>query len=352
MTKIWCEINKRNLEENILTIKKHIGDKKIISVLKANAYGLGAREVSSIIDKHTDMYAVSNTQEYESLNTSKDVLIMSPLCSIEDFDFAKNKSNLILSIDNENILKELDKNSKYRVHICVDTTNHRVGVSLGKLKSLIECIETKYKNIKIEGVYTHFHNCSNIEETKEQIISFKNTVTLLQKNDYIIHCIASSVACNKTLLEMCSFTNACRVGNMLYGFAGNKIGTKKVHNFYAKIIQKHEVKKGELIGFGASYEKAIDNMTVGIIEAGNFYGLGSVRESIENPLKAAAKSLKYNIKGISYVKTKEDKKEVNIIGFVNMNSLLIDITKTPYENIVELSMSPILADSSICKVYI
>lgn len=352
MTKIWCEINKKNLEDNILTIKKHIGDKKIISVLKANAYGLGISEVSSIIDKHTDMYAVSNTQEYKALNTNKDVLIMSPLCSVEDFIFAKDKTNLILSIDNENILRELDKNTKYRVHICVDTTNHRVGVSLGKLKGLIECIESKYKNIKIEGIYTHFHNCSNIEETKEQIISFKNTITLLQKNNYIIHCITSSVACNQTLLDMCSFTNASRIGNMLYGFAGNKIGTKKVHNFYAKILQKHEVKKGELIGFGASYEKADRNMIVGIIEAGNFYGLGSVREYIENPIITAAKSLKHNIKGISYVKTKEHKKEVKIIGFVNMNSLILDITKTPDESIVELSMSPILADSSIHKICI
>lgn len=352
MTKIWCEINKKNLEENILTIKKHIGDKKIISVLKANAYGLGVREISGIIDKHTDMYAVSNIQEYESLNTNKDVLIMSPLCSVEDFSFAKNKSNLILSIDNENILRELDTNTKYRVHICVDTTNHRVGVSLGRLKGLIECIETKYKNIKVEGVYTHFHNCSNVEETKEQIISFKNTVKLLQKNDYIVHCIASSIACNQSLLEMCSFTNACRIGNMLYGFAGNKIGTKKVHNFYAKILQKHEVKKGELIGFGASYEKAVEDMVVGVVEAGNFYGLGNVRESIENPLKAAAKSLKYNFKGIPYINTKEDKRNIKIIGFINMNSIIIDITNEPDVNIVELSMSPILADSSICKVYI
>lgn len=349
MRKIWCEINKKNLEDNILTIKKHIGNKKIISVLKANAYGLGVSEVSSVIDKHTDMYAVSNIQEYKDLKTNKDVLIMSPLCSADDFAFATDKPNLILSIDNENILKEINKNSKYRVHICVDTTNHRVGVSLGKLKGLIECIETKYKNIKIEGIYTHYHNCSNIEETKEQIISFKNTVTLLQKKDYIIHCIASSIACNQTLLEMCSFTNACRIGNMIYGFAGNKIGIKKVYSFYAKILQRHEVKKGELIGFGASYEKADSDIIVGIIEAGNFYGLGNIRESIENPIMAAAKSLKHNIKGISYVKTKEDKRDVKVIGFVNMNSLILDITKTPGESVVELSISPILADSSISK---
>jgi len=350
MTKIWCEINTKHLEDNILTIKKHIGDKKLISVLKANAYGLGVREVSTIIDNYTDMYAVSNIHEYEMLNTNKDVLIMSPLCSIEDFMFAKNKKNLILSIDNENILRELDQTTKYRVHICVDTTNHRVGVGLDKLKDLIDCIESKYKNITIEGIYTHFHNCSNIEETKEQIISFKNTVTLLQKNNYIIHCVASSVACNQYLLDMCSFSNACRIGNMLYGFAGNKIGTKKVHNFYAKIIQKHSIKKGELIGFGASYEKADKDMIIGIIETGNFYGLGSVRESIENPFISAAKSLKYNIKGISYIKIKNSKKDIKIIGFVNMNSLILDITDIPDENIVELLMSPILADSGIHKI--
>lgn len=350
MAKIWCEINKEQLLNNVNIVKKHIGNKKLIAVLKANAYGIGVKEVSEIIDDSVDMYAVSNVTEYENLQTNKDVLIMSPLCSIDDFQYAENKDNLILSIDNIDILKVLNKNTKYRVHICVDTTNHRMGIETKNLKNVISTIDRDFKNITIEGIYTHFHNTSNVSETMEQIECFKNIVALLGDKDYMIHCVASSIANNQNLLKLCDFSNACRIGNMIYGFMGANVGIKKVYKFYGKILQKHKVCKGELIGFGASYELATKDMIVGIVEVGHFYGLGCNREFIENPIKSFVKSIKYNLKGIDYIKV--DSSKIDIVGTANMNSLIIDITDNSEKNMVEILMSPILADSHIKKIYV
>lgn len=351
MSKIWCEINKDCLNNNIKKIKELVPKKRMISVLKSNAYGLGIEGISEIIDSNTDMYAVSNIMEYEKIKTSKDILIMSPLCSIEDFNYAKDKSNLILTIDNENILSSIDKTIKYRVHICVDTTNHRVGIPINILHRLIEDIETNYSNIKIEGIYTHFHNCKNKEETIQQIKSFESTVKEYQDRNYIVHCIASAIMLDKKLLDLCNFTNAVRVGNLIYGFVGVNIGMKKVFAFKAKIIQKHVAVKGSLIGFGASYHKAKKDTTIGIIEAGHYYGIGCVRETIDNPIKSLVKSIRNYIKGICYT-YEERSKGINIIGRVNMNSILLDITESPDIEVVDLNMSPILADGCIEKKYI
>lgn len=352
MGKIWCEVDKKIIMNNIKNIKENIPDKKFIAVLKANAYGLGIEGISEAIDNHIDMYAISSTEEYEKIRSEKDVLLMSPLCSIEDFEYARGKDNLVLSIDNIDMLKNIDKNWTYRVHICVDTSNHRVGVKAKHIDLLIAEIESGYKNVTIEGVYTHFHNCSNIKETTEQIDSFKGVYEWYKDKGYLFHCIASNVAINKELTRLCDFTNAFRIGNLLYGMAGNNLGYQKTYNFYSKVMQKHTIKKGEKIGFGASYHEANKDSLVGIISAGHSYGVGCVRESVDNPIKAFAKAVKYSKKGITYVKDISMNKQIDIIGNVNMNSLIIDITDMENIDIVKINLSPILADSAIEKRYI
>ena len=346
MSKIYCEVNKKIVLNNINIIKEKSPDKKLIAVLKANAYGLGIEGFSDFINDKVDMYAVSSTCEYEKIRTKKDVLLMSPLCSLEDFEYAKNKTNLILSIDNIDILNNLNKNDKYRVHLCVDTGNHRVGLRKSELDDAIIKIESEYKNIVIEGIYTHFHNCKNKKETLNQIEAFADVCNKYKAKKLIKHCVSSSVFLNDELLKSCNFTDAIRVGNILYGMSGSEIGIKKCYAFKAKILQKHTVKENELVGFGASYYSIKKNAIVGIIESGHIHGLGCIREKIEAPIKSTLKSVKNNIKGIKYAHN------VKVIGEVNMNSLILDITNCKDLDEVVLNISPIIADTSIKKIYV
>lgn len=346
MSKIYCEVNKKTMLNNIDIIKNKVPDKKLIAVLKSNAYGLGIEGVSDIIDKHVDMYAVSSISEYKNIRTKKDVLLMSPLCSLDDFEYAKDKTNLVLSIDNINILNNLNKNDAYRVHLCVDTGNHRVGLRKSEVDDVIIKIASEYKNISVEGIYTHFHNCKDKKETLNQIKAFKDICDKYKAQKLITHCIASSVFLNNELLKTCDFTNAIRVGNVLYGMSGLSSGLKKCYTFKAKILQKHIVKEDELVGFGASYHGVKKDTVVGIIEAGHIHGLGCIREKIENPIKCTLQSIKNNIKGISYIQN------IEIIGTVNMNSLILDITNCKDMEEVVLNISPIIADTSIKKIYI
>lgn len=345
MSKIYCEVNKKTMLNNIDIIKNKVPGKKLIAVLKSNAYGLGIEGVSDTIDKQVDMYAVSSISEYEKLRTKKDVLLMSPLCSLEDFEYAKNKENIILSIDNVDILNNLNTNDKYRVHLCVDTGNHRVGLRKYELDDVIIRIASEYTNISIEGIYTHFHNCKDKKETLKQINAFKDICDKYKAQKFTTHCIASSVFLNNELLKSCDFTNAIRVGNVLYGMSGTSAGLKKCYTFKAKILQKHIVKENELVGFGASYHSVKKDTVVGIIEAGHIHGLGCIREKIENPVKSTLKSVKNNIKGINYIQ------DISIIGAVNMNSLILDITNCRDLDEVVLNISPIIADTSIKKIY-
>ena len=60
----WVEIDSSRLHENIKAVKARVGDSKIIGVVKSNAYGHGAVEVSkAYLDEGVDMLAVATLGE-------------------------------------------------------------------------------------------------------------------------------------------------------------------------------------------------------------------------------------------------------------------------------------------------
>ncbi|MDU2664940.1 MAG: alanine racemase, partial [Clostridium perfringens] len=104
----WCDVNLKNIENNINIIRDLIENKKLIAVIKGDAYGLGSKEIAKFIEDKVDIIAVGNIDESLCLdNINKDILILSPLCTKDDFK--DERDNLILTLDNEEILNELDK---------------------------------------------------------------------------------------------------------------------------------------------------------------------------------------------------------------------------------------------------
>lgn len=347
MNKIWCEVDTNILKQNIKEVEKLCPNKKAIAVLKSNAYGLGIKEMSSAIKDSVDMFAVSTIEEFRQIDSDKDVLIMSPVCRHEDFECTEE--NLILSVDSINMLHALPRNIKRRVHIFVDTCNYRMGVRADYLEMCVNAIERDFPNIKIEGIYTHFHNCSDIKATLKQINSFKKLVEPYKDKGYLIHCLASSSIANKKLRQACDFTNGYRFGNLLYGFSGANLGIKKCSTFKAKLLHMEDVKKGEYVGFGASYHKVDSDIMIGVLGCGHEHGFGCVREAKDGLVKHTVKGVRNKLKDLVYITC--NGKPVSIIGKINMNTTIINLNDFREDTIFTLNMSPILADSSIKKIY-
>ena len=347
MKTLWCEINTNILLSNLNKVKDIVGDKKIISVLKSNAYGLGISELSSKIDSLIDMYAVNTYDEYLSINSSKDVLIMAPTCSKKDFEHANE--NLVLTIDSLDLLNSLDKNTIARVHLFIDTNNHRMGIPVKDVSVIIDKIDKEYKNIKIEGLYTHFHECNNVDKTLCQIKSFEALSSQYSNRNFLIHCLSSSSIVNPKLFYACSFTNSCRVGNLIYGFGPASLGFEKCFNYYANIIHKEKVSKGDFIGFGSSYNKAPKDMLIGVIGVGSYHGLGVQRSVCGISLNFAKRLYRLICPPNIAV---YNNRAIKVVGQVNMNTTILDLTENPEINCVQVNLSPVLSDSSIPKKYI
>lgn len=341
----FCEIYLDKIDHNINKVKELAGNKKVIGVIKANAYGLGSKNIARFIKDKVDILAVGEFKDAIDI-MDKDVLLLSPLSQGEVFK--SPRENLIFTLDNEGALNYIDSEKKYRVQIYVDTGMNRMGIKPQHLEGFIEKIEKNYPNVKIEGIYTHLHKCADVEYTLKQIKLFKKfTEGYREKYEYI-HCLASSGINNSKLREAAAFTTAVRAGNIMYGYIGLGNGFKKTFDYYATVEATYKVKAGESIGYGGLY-KAKKDMEIGIIPVGNIHGLGIAREIRKNfiydVVRAAIRSFKE--RPIIFNKGRA----IEIIGKPNMNITIINFEGSKLEDKFKLEMSPIIADSFIeCRL--
>ncbi|MDF2673451.1 MAG: alanine racemase family protein [Clostridiales bacterium] len=344
MRNFWCEINLDNVEHNINKIRETT-NKKLMAVVKGNAYGLGVENMSLILDSLVDGFAVSNIEEALQVKSKKDILVLYPELGDDDIDLIKD--NFIITVDNRIILDKLEATGrKYRVHIYVDTGMNRFGVKPNDLNNFINDIREKYKNIIIHGIYTHLQNTGDNSYTLKQIESFKNVIV-----DYIgeienIHLLNSNgfLKYNKNA----DFDNWVRLGNVLYGYNAAGYGYKKVFFYKARAIRVYDLKMGETIGYGNSY-KARENIKVGILDVGFIDKLGCVLESKANIFRDIAKAVYHHVKyhsGINY-----NGRIIRILGKPNMNFTLIDMSGIKEDAVFNIELPSVIADSSIPKKY-
>jgi alanine racemase len=270
-TRVEIDLNK--LDHNLSVIKNSVGNKKVMGVVKANAYGHGILEISKRLqDQSIDYLGVAFIEEALNLRDNGitvPILVLGGLDN-EQIDMFLEHNITITGSSIEKLeaiskeAKRLDKIAK--VHLKVDTGMGRIGVQWNAVESFFKRA-FELPNLNIEGLFSHFVSSSlDLELTKTQLERFNKVLEMLDKytsrKDLIIHLSNSGGIANQ--IEGAYF-NMVRSGLSLYGYSPIEEFQEKlkpVMNFQTKVSFFKVLPKGSTVGYDATYTTKEDTRIV------------------------------------------------------------------------------------------
>lgn len=281
------EIDLNALQYNFHQVKKRVGGKvKILVAVKANAYGHGMLEVSRrLLNLDVDYLGVATIDEAIQLRRAKitaPILLFSAILPYEVKAVIDYK--ITLSVSSLEIARRLNREAKtkrrrVKVHIEIDTGMGRLGVwhkeAIGFITRLIE-----FKNLEIEGVYTHFASADEEDSayTFLQIASFKTLIKDLERREIGIPFKHAANSMGLLRFKECHF-NLVRPGLIVYGLYPRKdtrrdIRLKPVLSFKTKVVSLKKLTRGQTVSYGRTYVAPKDTV-IAILPVG--YGDGYSR---------------------------------------------------------------------------
>lgn len=277
------DVNLRAIEKNYRAVQGINPEKTLIAVVKANAYGLGAKEVSEhLAEAGAAFFAVATLDEAIDLRMHgiKQKILVLGTISPEHINKAI-QHRIAVTAPNLEWVKEAknEVNDTYDkevwIHIKVNTGMNRYGTSdIDEIKEMIEEINS-FSRFIYEGIYSHFTSSDEDNEvTDEQFGLFKNIVSEVERPEYV-HISNSGGAL--TLKE--DFTNAIRTGIALYGYypsiwtaSVTSVGLTPSVKLSTEISAVHQLEQGESVSYGRKYTAA-SKETVATLPIGYADGL-------------------------------------------------------------------------------
>ncbi len=312
----YCKINLANL---ILNYRKISRGKPVIAVIKAEAYGHGAVKIAKALETAgVQIFSVALIEEGIELRKAgikSDILIGGSIYPFTNFKQVI-KHRLTPTIASLESGKAFSKTAPapHPVHVKVDTGMNRIGFSSdGAYDNIIKL--SKMKNLKIEGIYTHFP-CADTDRklTLNQAAKFKKLINCLAKagiSPEILH--ASNTAAVRFVNNTCTHV---RPGLGLYGLKPypSYRGLSPVMSFLSRIVYIRKIKSGEKVSYGGTW-RAKRNSVIATIPAGYADG---VRRELSNRGEVLIRGRRFPI-----------------AGRVCMDMTMIDVTDLPNAHVGE-----------------
>ena len=321
----WAEISRARLVENYRAVRAAAGpDVEVLAVVKADAYGHGAVEVSRLLTAEgANWLGVSNWEEGVTLRKAGIQARILVMADILPYSLALIRDYALTpAVHSLEDLAELDRRAAawgipVVFHLKVDTGMGRLGVQAPAAeiaRALAGCRHTE-----MEGLMTHFASSADYSspQTDRQIELFEQVLTQLRRDGLSprwIHLASSNpVAYGRRQ----AFGNMVRVGHALYGYVSpakgdappQALAVQPVLTWKASILSVKELPKGAKVGYGGTFQTTRPSR-IAVLSAGYADG---VPHRLSNRGKVLAGG-----------------RPAPVIGAVSMDLTTIDITETPW----------------------
>lgn len=265
---VWEEVNLDNLTYNIGQIKSKVGHKRLIGVVKADAYGHGAFEVSQVLlENGVERLAVAVLDEAVELRQKR---IKSPIMVLGIIPHTLIGD--ILDYDVETIAPSyeyacklskaaVDKGKIAKIHIAVDTGMGRIGFLIND-----DSVDEIYKisqlpNIEIQSLFSHFSTADELDKTysQEQFEKYKLFYDKLMEKKIKIN--MRDIANSAAIMELPdTYCDSVRPGIIIYGYYPsnevdkNELNIKPLMTLKASVVHVKTLEAGQYVGYGRKFQ--------------------------------------------------------------------------------------------------
>ena len=321
---VWAEINLSNLDYNIKNIKAKIGDREMIGVIKADAYGHGSIKVAEVLRENgCKTFAIATLQEAITLRQAgaKEEIIMLGLTPDIYADTIVNYDITPVVCDSANAKAFSDAAAEagkvVSGLIAVDTGMGRIGYLADEPDYAVEDVKkiAALPNFKIKGMFSHMATADAFDKTYSHQQEAKYNKFYETLTSAGIDIPFRTLANSASIMELPTVHfDACRPGIILYGCYPsdevdvNQLSIKPVMSVKANIVHLKDVPPGFSVGYGRKYisEKPAKIATIALGYADGY----------PRPYSAQAKVI---VNGVI----------APIAGNICMDQCMIDVTDVP-----------------------
>jgi alanine racemase len=291
-----AKIDLRNLANNLLAIREHVGDAAIMLAIKGNAYGHGAARVAAFVEREhlADWLGVATVPEALELSGAGVTLpILKLTNTFPDELEAALAADVSLTVVDEASIKQASEAAdtldiQANVHLAVDTGMRRIGCPPEGAARLAEMILDD-PNLRLEGVFTHLPSSDTPADdtiTKQQLRTFGNCVDVIQRMSLakgydevpLIHASNSGAILGHDLTGL----TMVRPGILAYGYypdatTPRTVPVAPVMSLHSKVAFVKPIKAGDTVGYGRTWTAPHDTFiaTIPVGYADGFARLNS-----------------------------------------------------------------------------
>ncbi len=270
------EINLGAIRRNAETIKTFTG-KRLIAVVKADAYGHGVGPVAKTLRGVANMFAVATVEEGIKLRQAgiqKPILVL--FSSLPEQASQVVEHGLVPTIGDSEFANRLNSaaSNTVNIHVNINTGMNRSGVHWTEAVQFLSRLKT-LDRLTVKGLFTHLATADEQDKSYVfvQIERFASVLEEIPNDVELVH-VANSAA---TLTVPESHFSAVRPGLALYGIypaSERPITLEPALRWKTRIGWIGSLSDGEGVSYGLTY-KAPHQTRVAMVQVG--YGDGYPR---------------------------------------------------------------------------
>ncbi|MGL4655513.1 MAG: alanine racemase [Sarcina sp.] len=266
MRPVWAEVNLDDIRHNMREIKKLVKDKKIIGVVKADAYGHGAVDVAPVLlEEGADKLGVAvitEALELRNAGITSDIMILgyTPL-TFSDKLLKQNIEQTVYSLDYARALSReaLKMNVKAKIHISIDSGMGRIGFLPEEFEDIVKvCL---LPGLEVVGIFTHFSTADEQDKTYtyKQFEIFKSICDKLESRG--IHIPLKHSSNSAAIMDLNdTYLDAVRPGIITYGYYPSdqvqkeKLTLKPALTLKTNIVHIKTLKEDMYVSYGRKFK--------------------------------------------------------------------------------------------------